>query len=189
MNQSRWSDVSSARLEQDVFVAAYAVRKLLEANKLSTSLVDKMVEVTTYPRKSQQMDHLNWHRLDEHFDLDSGGPRTIRLRDLCNQIIHSYVFMERFDGKPPRLAGLFFSSDVQRQQGVHEIELARLVKLLRRIAEDSPDHAVSVRDPKTWEWIVYQWDSNHEDPDRKRIDAIAKRQAAAMDAYHADRVE
>jgi hypothetical protein len=181
--QKRWQEASSARLEQDVFFAAYAVRKLLEAKKLSTSITDTVVVVKTYPRTSTQMDHMNWHHLGTHFDFERPTHGELRVGELCNQFIHSYVFSEWFEGEPARLSGLLFTSDRKRKSVLYHVQIAELVRLLRRIGDDSPDNAVRIRDPATWEWIVYAWDSRYEAPDQSKLDAIERLKPAVAEAF------
>jgi hypothetical protein len=181
--QSRWSQASDARLEQEVFIAAYIVRKLIEANKLSTSIPSITVPVHTYPRKSSQMDHMNWDQLDRHFDLDTRREKQLSVRELCNQFIHSYVFMPVFGRSPARLTALLFASDRDRKKVLYELDFNRFMELLRRIADDNPDNARNIRDPKTWEWIVIQWDSRYEVPPEARLEEVEQAKSEVLDAF------
>ncbi len=83
--------------EKKVFLAAYAIRKLFEADKVCTVLHERPVPCISYPRTGSNLTVVNWDRLEEHFNWDAGAPARLSATALVNQIIHSFIFMLRVD--------------------------------------------------------------------------------------------
>ena len=69
--QRRWPEVSFARLEQTIMLGFYSIRKLIEASKLSDSTIYEEIPITTYPWSGKTVTRMNWHKLDQLYDLDS----------------------------------------------------------------------------------------------------------------------
>jgi hypothetical protein len=92
----RWSakasvtDRRSMLIERKVFLAAYTIRKLYEAQKLSTSFRDRSVRCWTYPAISNRITHLSVG-LDKLYDFGCAEQRVIAARDLIDLIILSYL--------------------------------------------------------------------------------------------------
>jgi hypothetical protein len=80
-------------IERKVFLAAYTIRKLFEAQKLSTSLRDQSLRCWTYPAISDMIT-LHSVGLDKLYNLGSPEERVITWRDLIDLIIHSFIFSE-----------------------------------------------------------------------------------------------
>src|SRR5437867_8953010 len=91
----RWSDASTARVEKAVMLGFFALRRLIESKgRLSDSTIQARLRLTAFPSKSRHITLINWLRVDRHFSLASPRPRRLGLEDLCNQFIHSYVFLQ-----------------------------------------------------------------------------------------------
>jgi hypothetical protein len=51
------------------------------------------VKATAFPTKGKQVHLMNLrHDVDELFDLDPPKQTTMKIEDLANQLIHSYIF-------------------------------------------------------------------------------------------------
>jgi len=66
-------------LEKAVFLAAYAVRKLIEAKLLSTDC--NPIDVRTFPAKGKPVTLMNWHRIDDLYDF--GTPHGKKMAPRC----------------------------------------------------------------------------------------------------------
>ncbi len=96
--QRRWPDASLAQLEMDVMLGAYSVRKLLDVQTALTHAVrDRLVTVNAIPARNDPRgigpDVMNWDQLERWFPLETVRPATLTVRGLCNQVIHSWVFI------------------------------------------------------------------------------------------------
>jgi hypothetical protein len=138
LSQKRWLEASFARLEQSVMLGFYSIRKLIEARKLSDATISHQVSLATYPWAGKPVTLLNWHKLGELYDLDACQPITRDVRFLCNQFIHSYVFLPVFDDNE-LLHGLFIASDHERNRTVYEIAVLQIINLFELIGNDYPN--------------------------------------------------
>ena len=64
ISRRRPSEKLLVEFEKCMFITAYQVRKLIEAKKLSNSLVDSSLPITEYGN-IKKVTLMNWHRLDE----------------------------------------------------------------------------------------------------------------------------
>ena len=158
--QKRWTRASFASVEQDVFLSAYAIRKLLEAHKISDELRSTPVKCTSFPFKGSRKhfvstgdlpDFYNWHRLEEFYDLESPQNVSVDLREFCNQIIHSWIFTlsRAEDGG---LDGYFFSSDRERRRRLLYSEISETAATIGAVATDDIVHSEAKRNPATGQW-------------------------------------
>jgi len=105
-------DAAFVEVEAFVFLTAYIIRKLVEARKLSDELEKATMSVTSYPANADyRLDFLNAHRIDRGYDFNVGSVKTIALGDLCNLIIHSFVFIPATNEEAVEWTGFFVNSD------------------------------------------------------------------------------
>ncbi|MBN2380733.1 hypothetical protein JXM67_13120 [candidate division WOR-3 bacterium] len=123
--------------EREVFISFYTVRKLIEAKKLSGRIAELKINANSYPVKGKDVTLLNWHRVDELYNFESAIQVELDVKFVCNQIIHSYVFVSVFD-EQGRLAAILFSSDRKRNFCIYKIELPRIIEFLIAVGSDYP---------------------------------------------------
>lgn len=117
--------------------AGYAVRKLLEARKLSDELRLETVEVQSHRLLTEPVDIWNRVEFYEHYDMEH--PTTVRLTlsEFCNQIVHSWVWMmSASDTQPLHFDGVYVSSDHARRSHVYFIDLESLLRVFRSVGLD-----------------------------------------------------
>ena len=137
MAQTRWRAASSARLEQCVMMGFYSIRKLIEAEKLSHSLSDCTVDILSWPNRKKPVDLMNWHRIDDLYELGNPKAMDLTLRFLANQIIHSFVFTPIFSPVGPP-EGIAFSSDKEKEKRLYYLGLETIKSLFERAGSDYP---------------------------------------------------
>lgn len=155
-SQKRWTEATGARVEQEVFYLAYAIRKLLEAKKLSDELEAHPVKVVQHPPTGRAVDFMNWHKIDELYDLSKQTNKTLSVRDWCNQVIHSFIFIVSCDDNSAGLAGLFLSSDRQRTKGVFYVSVDEILALANAVVHDDIVHMEIKRatgGENCWKWL------------------------------------
>lgn len=140
LRRLRVTDASQARslvrLEREVFIGFYSIRKLLDTMKVTdaTRTTNFTIQYSPCIRK---VDYVNCHRISELYDLDSVSTEGRDLVFLCNQFIHSYVFAPVLE-EDSRVAGFYVSSDRIRQQKVYFVELAQVLMAFRAVGHDDP---------------------------------------------------
>jgi hypothetical protein len=122
-------------VERFVFLTAYTVRKLREAGKLPDALARSRYIVYRYARiaGSTPLTPSNWSQLDHFYDLRNGHLEVMPLRDVCNRLIHSYVFMAGPVEDDCPTSGFFFNSDRTRARSVWRMDWSDFTQLLSRL--------------------------------------------------------
>jgi len=141
-SQRRWSERSLARVEQEIFLSAYIVRKLLDSNKLSDEVASSSLRGRAYKHCGGTVDIINWHKIDELYDLSSGEEINLGLRDFCNQIIHSFVFMLLTTNG---LEGFYVASDRDKSSRLLYFDIDVVINTLVEVSVDDIVRLVAIR--------------------------------------------
>ncbi len=152
--QRRWSEASEVAVEKMVFLGFYPIRKLFEAQKLSTSLRTHQISILLYPPTSKAVTLINWHHTDKLFYLDRGVPSSVTLPFLCDQVIHSYVFQLGFT-EEHHLDFMLLCSDRQRSKGLQQVSFADVASVFELVGNNYPHESRSVFNPKLKDYEVH----------------------------------
>jgi hypothetical protein len=133
LTQRRWTEQTGFLIERDVMVSAYAIRKLHEAWKVSNEVATAPIPVQRHPLIGQAPDILKTDNLDA-YDFENVMATTLPLRELCNQFIHSYVFVLSVADDGSGLDGIFVASDRERRRALYHVGAADLIEAFRRVA-------------------------------------------------------
>jgi len=124
-------------VEKFFFVSAFMIRKLSEGNKLSDELTSKDFSCIEYRRiKSNSIiDHLNWHHMERFYNLEKKDTSLIKLRDICNFLIHSFAFCVVTDDSR-KLSGILVNSDRTKDKYLLHIQLDTFIELINDVIND-----------------------------------------------------
>jgi hypothetical protein len=133
--QRRWLQASYAAAERDIFLSAYAVRKLLDAGDISDEVESQSLRAAAYPPRGRTVDVMNSYRIQELYDLSAQSEVALTLRDFCNQVVHSFVFSL---GITPSggLEGFFLASDREKERRLLYFHIDNVLDALLRVADD-----------------------------------------------------
>jgi hypothetical protein len=153
--QKVWRESSMALIEKTVMVGFYITRKLMDARKLSDVIVHQKIPVRSHPHHGKPVTLMNWHHIDKHYDLDHNHKTQRTLTWLCNQMIHSYVFIvsENDNGG---LGGFFFASDKERNKAVYYLSIKKVIKILETVGKNYPHTIHFTLNPETQDYDVRQ---------------------------------
>jgi hypothetical protein len=162
-------------IEKKVFLAAYTMRKLLQAGKLSTARLERSIGCKLYPARSGVPPRRVSSYLDGYYDFSAASLVQVPARKLLDMIIHSFIFAEGLDDTH-RVASFLVTSDVTREHGLWDVPFASFLRIMRKVGRDDPSRSVSAFDPETGQWVT--WAGNGEPPRHvmKKIDQIRARQ-------------
>lgn len=135
--QRRWSNRSLVLMEQEIMLGFFAIRKLIDSHKVSDEIVSDLVDVSRVPATGYGASQINAHKIDRLFDLESVTDSRERLRDLYNQVIHSFVFTFLMD-EEGRADSFIVASDHKKDSYGMIVRLAVVELLFRRIGENHP---------------------------------------------------
>lgn len=151
--QRRFSERSLANLEKEIFIAFYAIRKLIEAKTLTQKVAHCNVPVESYPSTGKGVTLGNFrYAIEKHFDFGKKTHEKVSLGFLCNQVIHSYIYFNQFYGG--RLTRIWISSDRKRNQKLYSVKISVIQNILKRIALDEVRKSRWTYDPKIGDYIV-----------------------------------
>lgn len=125
------------RVEKFFFISAFTIRKLNEANKLSDELISKDFDCARYRRIKDDViiDFMNCHHIEKFYDLRNGEKSSLKLKDICNYLIHSFVFSYRIC-VDDRLCGVFVNSGWMKDRFLYYIKLNTFIMLINDVVTD-----------------------------------------------------
>jgi hypothetical protein len=145
----------SALIERKVFFAAYAIRRLNEAQKISSSFGQRSLRVTRFPAQGAPVSPENSHRFDKLYEIGEGVTEQLQLFRLLNLLIHSLVFVEELDGEGQVIA-FWVTSPNASKKGLYGVRVSDFVDMVRAVGRDYPSTIVRTRTEEggVWEtWI------------------------------------
>lgn len=151
--QRKWPERSLVNIEKEVFYAFYGIRKLIEARKLCDAVANRVCPARSYRSLGKPVTYFNWHRIDELFDLSHPRSKHLKLRYICNQIIHSYVFSTEH-GEEGGLAAILFCSDRHRHKELYRLEISEVTKVLNEVGSDYPNKMAAHFDPGKKDYTI-----------------------------------
>lgn len=138
-------EVALARAEREVFIGCYAIRKLLETFKLSPSTRRFFVDLKSFDAiDGAHVDYFNKYDIDEHYNMESPRMEQRNIGLVCNQIIHSFVFVIG-TAENRSLEGFFVTSDAMRHKKLFFLSLGSLTSMFRMVGRDYPQQQKLVR--------------------------------------------
>ncbi|WP_432634525.1 hypothetical protein [Candidatus Avelusimicrobium sp.] len=141
---SKMSETKAVSCEKAIFISAYIIRKLFEASKLSYELKSISCQITKYSNV-KYVDLLNWHNINQTFDLNHPIPSTLNIKRLCNYLIHSFVFVFSYD-ENDSLCGFYFTSDREKNKELYFMQIKDFIKMAQIVANDEKMQARYKRD-------------------------------------------
>lgn len=156
------SERRSFLIEQKLFLTAYALRKLDEANRLSSGLLTHAMSVVRFTPTKPGYAAFNNHRFDAYFDLERPTAQNLPRRRLLNMLIHSLVFIEVLDDAG-RIEAFMVTSEREREDGLFQASLSEMIALMRAAAADYPSFTSYRRVGSKGRWRVW---AGHDDPSK-----------------------
>lgn len=128
----------NVQIDHFFFWSAFVIRKLTESNCVTSDLVRGLYPVRMYPRlhSNEVLDELNYGDLNYWFDLERELDVALTLKDVCNIIIHSFVFQP--DVGASGVEGLIVTSDRTKAKGLYQIEHSIFGRMMRDVIDDNP---------------------------------------------------
>jgi hypothetical protein len=160
VNQKRWTETTSSRVEQTIMLGFYAIRKLIEAKKLSDDVANQTLRITTHPWRGESVTRLNRFDYWELYDLDRSRAVVRSLTFLCNQVVHSYIFALSFDDSCV-FNGILVASDRERHQVLYFFQIQQIIDLFEQIGNDYPDEAIFTFDSRLQDYRVQARTRSH----------------------------
>ena len=131
----RTQEKTYVRIEKEIFISFYAIRKLFGTLKVSDKLKRATTELVWHPNINQ-VHHMNSEHIQLLYDLDKFYKEERDVLYLCNQFIHSFVFSVFEENG--RIGGFLVSSDRVRNKKLYRVSLEQVIVLFRLVGRDYP---------------------------------------------------
>jgi hypothetical protein len=143
-----------ARVERDIFIGFYSVRKLIETiTKITDDTKAMKVDVEYYLyNQIKPVTLLNWHRIEEFYDFGEVHNESRDIKFICGRIIHSFIFMPLTDENG--LTGILFTSDIDKHKKLYSLNIDEVIKIFKRIGNDYPYSEQWTINPETGEETI-----------------------------------
>ena len=150
------SEAQFARIEREIFIGFYAIRKLLEATgKVSAETRDMKVVLKRYEKRADQpiVDWYNRNEFWELYDLDNAALEPRDLLYVAHRMVHSFIFILSGDDDGH---GAFFTSDRDKERRLNFVSTDEIVRVFETVGKDYPSSFHAWRDGATGEmkWSV-----------------------------------
>lgn len=173
----RGTDRGSILIERKVFVSAFAMRKLIECEKVSSDVQGRSIRSERFNLlPSQKLDWWKRHTFWEAFDVETPSTCALGLGGLLDTIIHSKVFsLCVYSEDDFRVSGFFVNSD-RKDNHLWLVPLTAYTAMMRRIGNDYPNFRIAF----DGEGNHYSWRGHGEPPAHiaKKMDAMASQRIA-----------
>ena len=136
--QKNWRGASYAKVEQKIMISFYSIRKLMDAKKLTDSIVQLDIPVLEFSATGKKITLLNNHKIDELYKLDEPRTKTIKLRFLCNQMVHSYIFMIVTQHENNGLGSVLINSGNIKDKRLISVTADTLIDVFESIGQNYP---------------------------------------------------
>jgi len=140
-------------IEIKIFIIAYSLRKLIDSKKISNEISNVKLEVCLYPKKGKGLvTFINSHKWDKHYNFDKKKRKRMYIREISNQIIHSYIFDLVRYGK--RICYIYFVSDRNRNKYLLRIKIKDFLEIVRRFSKDFVVYTHSIYDEEKKDYKI-----------------------------------
>ncbi|OZC86451.1 hypothetical protein CH254_18085 [Rhodococcus sp. 06-412-2C] len=136
--QKRWTERSGFLVERDLMVSAYSLRKLIDNYKVSDALAQKQFALERFELidPDEVPDLFGRYSVWEYYDLEDPVKTVMPLAKVCNQIVHSWLWMLSSKEEDGAFDGLYVSSDTARKKWLYRIPIDDYIAVCREIGEE-----------------------------------------------------
>ncbi len=125
-------------LQKFTVFTAIIIRKLIEANKISEELMGKNFSILKYNKNDKNLTILNGYEIESLYDLNSEKMTSISLKNISQNIIHSFHFIPFYHKNEINNSplGFYLSSDFTKENEIYLIMLDQYLKILNEVIAD-----------------------------------------------------
>ena len=139
-------------IEKAIFYSAFIIRKLIDCGGKLSDEADKYSIQAKSIRPLKHIDIMHrWPEEDSH-DWAHENSVTVKGKDVCNWLIHSYLFFTEFE-ESNIIKFFYVSSDYDRNSVLYKILLSDWISYIDFIASDDIVQMDSHYDNKKGEYI------------------------------------
>ena len=149
----RWSERRVVNFEKELIISFFCIRKLIEADKVSSKSKQYRAKVFCYAPKGKKITMMNQWDIDDIYDLQNEKPVRRSIAFLANQLIHSctlYAYRE----SDRNWGGVYVCSDFERDKTIYRIPVQEIVKILKLVGSDYPSSVAMTWADESRDYVV-----------------------------------
>ena len=143
------------QIEKDMFIGFYTIRKLMDTVKIKDSTKDLKVKICWSP-SLKQVNYLNNYKIHDLYDLHTARYEIRTLKFLCDQFVHSYIFITQ-EKEMGGISGFYFTSDRDKEKKIFYVTVQDVINVFNLVGNDYPCHSYTIRDSETGELHTKVW--------------------------------
>ena len=130
------------------------MRKLFDSDKVDKRIDDREIDAVIYKSNGKKINKMKNIFPDRYFELEKPIQSKIKVRDICNQIIHSYIFT-LLTNEEHKLQSFWVASDYDKFKHLIEMNLDNYVSILITVGNYWSTSEHYIFDPKKGDYIIY----------------------------------
>ena len=123
-------------IEKAIFLSGFMIRKLMDSRTKVTDHIDNLSILIEVMDATDSPTILNAHRIEQHYDLEKRDHVAISLRNICNMLIHSFVF-EFSIGDNELIDGFYIVADRNKDKALYYVALDQWADAISTIVHDN----------------------------------------------------
>jgi len=192
--QKNWSDSKFAKFEKNIMLGFYIIRKLMEANKLTSKIGSTKFNLKMYQNNDTKVTRMNNHRFDENYNFENFKIVKRDLKFLINQFVHSYVFVpvisvidektlklmenkeltedeltEIYEDGERELTGILVNTDTNKNENLFEIDINSIIEIFKNVGECNVTRIEMKYNPKKEDYEIIQFDGDNQISDETKV--------------------
>ena len=121
-------------MEKSIFYSAFIIRKLIDCKTKMSDEADNYELLVESIKATRTMTLFHNFPDDNDYDWENKEKEIVKGRNICNWLIHSYVYFLMFDGD--KVWDFCVSSEYKRNKTIYKISLESWVDYMKFIAND-----------------------------------------------------
>lgn len=146
-------EVTYTVLEKAIFYTAFITRKLIDCKlKLSSAIDQYQIPLTKY-KPLKEINYFNRWPEEKSYDWIHPIKEKVNGKDVCNWLIHSYVFFFGHDDNCGPMIGFYVSSDFDRNKALYYIDIDDWLQYIAFVATDDIVKSCSLYNEKKKDYV------------------------------------
>jgi len=137
----RWSEKKQINFEKEIMVSFFKIRKLFEANKVSSVSKTYKAEIFRYPVMAKKVSNINYWNIPELYDLTKKSKTEKNIVFVCNQLIHGGANYA-YQNDERNWGGIYTCSDFERSKYIYQIPIEEIIAIFNLVGNDYPTQLI-----------------------------------------------
>ena len=146
-------------IEKSIFYSAFIIRKLIDCFGKLSDEADKYSLLVNCRTPLKQVNQLNRLPDENSHDWETVMSKTVRAKDVCNWLIHSYIFCLPIDDSGT-INSFFVTSDYDRNKILYEVSINEWIDYMDFISKDYVVSLCSNYDEKLKDYVYTNKERN-----------------------------